>query len=219
MLYLLSNPVIQPTAPRLNIKTAFPGMGWGRVIFIMGIPTQIARSVWPTWDPPGSWQPQVGPMLDPWILLSGYTLNTVLILRRCPRRFSIKCCMSSIRIPRWESPCLAKWSLYWYIYIYGYIPLFIDRLAQSYGSFNASANLDALSFASKTYVDWLVPEILQCVSNGVTSFCTTSSIFEYLKFKNNKPYPQISKMFILRLELINYIFVVMLAYAYYHNIL
>ena len=41
----------------------------------------------------------------------------------------------------------------------GYIKLFIDRLSKSYGSFNALANLDALSFASKTYVDWLVPEI------------------------------------------------------------
>ena len=33
--------------------------------------TQIARFVWPTWGPPGSWRPQVGPTLAPWILLSG----------------------------------------------------------------------------------------------------------------------------------------------------
>ena len=34
--------------------------------------TQIARFVWPTWGPPGSCRPQVGPMLTSWILLSGY---------------------------------------------------------------------------------------------------------------------------------------------------
>ena len=33
--------------------------------------TQIARFVWPTWGPPGSWRPQVGPTLAPWILLWG----------------------------------------------------------------------------------------------------------------------------------------------------
>ena len=34
-------------------------------------PTQIARFMRPTWGPPGSCQPQVGPMLAPWTLLSG----------------------------------------------------------------------------------------------------------------------------------------------------
>ena len=42
---------------------------------IMGKPwlliSQIARIVGPTWDPPGSCRPQMGPMLAPWILLSG----------------------------------------------------------------------------------------------------------------------------------------------------
>ena len=33
--------------------------------------TQIARFVWPTWGPPGSWRPQGGPKLAPWTLLSG----------------------------------------------------------------------------------------------------------------------------------------------------
>ena len=32
---------------------------------------QIARFMEPTWSPPGSCQPQMGPMLAPWILLSG----------------------------------------------------------------------------------------------------------------------------------------------------
>ena len=33
--------------------------------------SQIARFMGPTWDPPGSCRPQVGPMLAPWTLLSG----------------------------------------------------------------------------------------------------------------------------------------------------
>ena len=35
------------------------------------VQTQIARFMWPTWGPPGSCRPQVGPMLAPWTLLSG----------------------------------------------------------------------------------------------------------------------------------------------------
>ena len=34
-------------------------------------PAPIARFMGPTWGPPGSCRPQVGPMLDPWTLLSG----------------------------------------------------------------------------------------------------------------------------------------------------
>ena len=33
--------------------------------------TQIARFMGPTWGPPGSCRPQMGPMLAPWTLLSG----------------------------------------------------------------------------------------------------------------------------------------------------
>ena len=35
------------------------------------IRAQIARFMGPTWDPPGSCRPQMGPMLVPWTLLSG----------------------------------------------------------------------------------------------------------------------------------------------------
>ena len=35
------------------------------------LPPQIAKFIGPTWGPPGSCRPQVGPMLAPWILLSG----------------------------------------------------------------------------------------------------------------------------------------------------
>ena len=31
---------------------------------------QIARFIWPTWGPPGSCRPQMGPMLAPWTLPS-----------------------------------------------------------------------------------------------------------------------------------------------------
>ena len=34
--------------------------------------TQIAPFMGPTWGPPGSCPPQVGPMIAPWTLLSGY---------------------------------------------------------------------------------------------------------------------------------------------------
>ena len=33
---------------------------------------QIAKFMGPTWGPPGSCRPQMGPMLAPWTLLSGY---------------------------------------------------------------------------------------------------------------------------------------------------
>ena len=33
--------------------------------------SQIAKSMGPTWGPPGSCRPQMGPMLAPWTLLSG----------------------------------------------------------------------------------------------------------------------------------------------------
>ena len=36
------------------------------------IATQIARFMGPTWGPPGSFRPQMGPMLAPWTLLSRY---------------------------------------------------------------------------------------------------------------------------------------------------
>ena len=34
--------------------------------------TQMAKFIGPTWGPPGSCQPQMGPIMAPWTLLSGY---------------------------------------------------------------------------------------------------------------------------------------------------
>ena len=38
--------------------------------------TQIAKFIGPKWGPPGSCRPQMGPMLAPWTLLSGYYQTT-----------------------------------------------------------------------------------------------------------------------------------------------
>ena len=42
---------------------------WGNVLWF--IYTQIAKFIGPTWGPPGSCRPQLGPILAPWTLLSG----------------------------------------------------------------------------------------------------------------------------------------------------
>ena len=46
----------------------------GRNILLDGIPTQIAKFMGPTWGPPGSCRPQMGPMFASWTLLSGNIL-------------------------------------------------------------------------------------------------------------------------------------------------
>ena len=43
--------------------------------------TQIAKLMGPTWGPPGSCRPQMGPMLVPWTLLSGYPQTSCLLWR------------------------------------------------------------------------------------------------------------------------------------------
>ena len=47
--------------------------------------TQIARFMRPTWGPPGSFRPQVGPTLATWTLLSGDTYVRTVILLVCLR--------------------------------------------------------------------------------------------------------------------------------------
>ena len=41
-----------------------------------GFISQIANFMGPTWGPPGSCRPQMGPMLAPWLLLSGIYVCT-----------------------------------------------------------------------------------------------------------------------------------------------
>ena len=40
----------------------------------MGLDTHLAKFMGPTWGPPGSCRPQMGPMLALWTLLSGYVI-------------------------------------------------------------------------------------------------------------------------------------------------
>ena len=60
-----------------NSQVIYCAKNYDLILFIIGrdmktIITQIAKFVGPTWGPPGSCQPQMGPMLAPWTLLSGY---------------------------------------------------------------------------------------------------------------------------------------------------
>ena len=54
---------------------------------------QIAKFMAPTWDPPGSCRPQMGPMLAPWILLSGtfWTNDYLMSLRSIVTNFNEIC--------------------------------------------------------------------------------------------------------------------------------
>ena len=49
----------------LSRTTTYWSLWWTLVL------TKIARIMGPTWGPPGSCRPQMGPMLAPWTLLSG----------------------------------------------------------------------------------------------------------------------------------------------------
>ena len=57
------------------------------------IPPQITSFTWPTWGPPGSCRPQIGPTLAPWTLLSGttkrelcvYFLTCTLLMKKLSR--------------------------------------------------------------------------------------------------------------------------------------
>ena len=64
------------------------GLWWKKMDPILKT-TQIAKFMGPTWGPPGSCRPQMGPMLAPWTLLSGlidscnfvYTCHQFLFVR------------------------------------------------------------------------------------------------------------------------------------------
>ena len=60
---------VHPNEALMVISTMYPLADMLRLIVTRG--TQIARFMGPTWDPPGSCRPQMGPMLAPWTLLSG----------------------------------------------------------------------------------------------------------------------------------------------------
>ena len=55
--------------------------------------TQIARFVGPTWGPPGTCRPQMGPMLAPWTLLSGKPFHAMGVLCLSVLPYLIMCYM------------------------------------------------------------------------------------------------------------------------------
>ena len=74
--------------------------------------SQIAKFMGPTWGPPGSCRPQIGPMLAPWTLLSGMCISPCyhetqkikpsafvcgLLMRSMPYYFSLSACQSVLR--------------------------------------------------------------------------------------------------------------------------
>ena len=45
------------------------------------ISTQLAKFMGPTWGPPGSCRPQLGPILAPWAMLSGHFSHVCVVCR------------------------------------------------------------------------------------------------------------------------------------------
>ena len=71
----LSYAIHRPYSTKL---TLFPGKGLGLQWWdVFHSNFQIARFMQPTWGPPGSCRPQLGPMLAPWTLLSGFSSHEV----------------------------------------------------------------------------------------------------------------------------------------------
>ena len=58
-----------------NLQWLWPDANHGCWWIIILLTSHIARLMGPTWGPPGSCRPQIGPMLSPWTLLSWYVLN------------------------------------------------------------------------------------------------------------------------------------------------
>ena len=56
----------------VNLTSVVPGYVYIDVTDIPQAIPQIAKFMGPTWGPSGSCRPQMGPMLAPWTLLSGY---------------------------------------------------------------------------------------------------------------------------------------------------
>ena len=67
--------------------------------------TQIAKFMGPTWGPPGSCRPQMGPMLSPWTLLSG------VVAAGC----ALQCRLSSVSYKTNASSCHHRESNYVFI--------------------------------------------------------------------------------------------------------
>ena len=73
-LFKFSNPIASPLTA--NPGSAPGHTGWRVKTSTLHNTAQIARFMGPTWSPPGSCRPQMGPMLAPWTLLSGWLFVT-----------------------------------------------------------------------------------------------------------------------------------------------
>ena len=75
----------QPQKLKHGWIITYPSFMWTLSLTNAGLATQIAKFMGPTWGPPGSCRPQMGPMLAPWTLLSGYNIS---VSKRCPEVWS-----------------------------------------------------------------------------------------------------------------------------------
>ena len=64
-----------------QMSEKFTVANWRFDLVTLCIKSQRAKLMGPTWKPPGSCQPQVGPMLAPWTLLSGeFSVRTFMLV-------------------------------------------------------------------------------------------------------------------------------------------
>ena len=88
---MMSQPCHDVTMTSKEVYTVFVEI-WHREFITL----QIARFMGPTWSPPGSCLPQLGPMLAPWTLLSG----TVLMLKVISEEFFLMLIYMVLWYPR-----------------------------------------------------------------------------------------------------------------------
>ena len=88
---------------------------WVPYFFKNYFPSQIAKFKGPTWSPPGSCRPQMGPMLAPWTLLSGIPMFPFPSCSSSPLYFNHKnfqACCQPTRSHVWKLHV----NLYWFWY-------------------------------------------------------------------------------------------------------
>ena len=84
------------------------------------IASQIAVFMGPTWGPPGSCRPQMGPMLAPWILLPGSSRWIRSCVCKVFSHWLKPCCENENTGHGLEANCVVGISSHIYIYIYIY---------------------------------------------------------------------------------------------------
>ena len=81
------------------------------ILMIRSIRPQTAKFMWPTLGPPGSCRPQMGPMLAPWTLLSGYGSSSVQFMAYVTHAYvnhGMGYCIPC-RAGRWHMACQSWW--------------------------------------------------------------------------------------------------------------